>query len=78
MPYNFYEIMRFLAMVGFCIIGYNAFKKGINTYMVIWFASALLINPFFKLALGRTLWNMIDVVWVILLLVSFVNVKSKK
>lgn len=70
MPYSFYEISRFIGMIGFAIIGYEAFKKQNTLFIIIWFSSALLINPFFKLALGRTLWNIIDFIWIILLLIS--------
>lgn len=47
MPFYYYEIMRFLGMVGFGILGYKELEKDNQTFMVIWFASALLINPFF-------------------------------
>jgi len=77
MPYNYYEIMRFLGMVGFAILGYNELKKENSPFIIVWFASALLINPFFKLALGRSLWNIIDVIWVILLLLSMKYQKSE-
>jgi len=76
MPYNYYETTRFLGMVGFVIIGYNAYAKDNTIFMIIWFSSALLINPFFKLALGRGLWNIIDVIWVVLLLISLKKVKQ--
>ncbi len=33
-------------MMGFVIIGYNAYKKENNVFMIIWFSSALLIKPF--------------------------------
>lgn len=71
MPYSYYEISRFIGVVGFCILGYKAYLKKDNTNMVVWFASALLINPFIKLALGRAVWNVIDIIWVILLISSF-------
>ena len=70
MPYNYYEIMRLIGMVGFARLGYNELKRENSSFMIIWFASALLINPFFKLALGRDLWNVIDVIWVLLLFFS--------
>ena len=38
--------------------------------MVIYAALALLFQPFFKIALGRDLWNVVDVVVGIGLLVS--------
>ena len=71
MPYNYYEIMRFVGMIGFVLLGYRELEKENKTFMIIWFASAVLINPFFKLALGRTVWNVVDVIWVVLLIVSF-------
>jgi len=76
MPYSYYEIMRFLGMIGFGILGYKALEKESQIFMVIWFASALLINPFFKIVLGRTIWNIVDVIWVFLLIFSiFYNKK---
>lgn len=45
--------------------------------MIIYGALALLFQPFFKVALGRELWNMVDVVAAIGLLVS-IFVKSKE
>jgi len=77
MPYNYYEIMRFIGMIGFTLLGYNELKRENNSFMIIWFASALLINPFFKLALGRGLWNVIDIIWVLLLLLSIKYPKSE-
>ncbi len=79
MPYNYYEIMRFIGMIGFAILGYKELEKGSKTFMIIWFGSVLLINPFFKLALGRTVWNVVDVIWVILLVSSiFIGHKKSK
>lgn len=49
-----------------------------RTFMVIWFTSALLINPFFKLALGRFIWNIIDIIWVTLLIFSMFSDKKEK
>jgi len=39
-------------------------------FFYVWAASALLINPFFKIALGRNLWNIIDVAWAAILLAT--------
>lgn len=72
MPYKYYEITRFIGMVGFSILGYKAYLKKDNTLMVVWSASALLINPFIKLALGRAVWNVIDIIWIVIILLSFI------
>ena len=69
MPYGYYQLVRFLGMVGFAVLAYQNYQKN-QTWFVIWLASALLINPFIKVSLGRSLWNVVDVVWAILLVWS--------
>ena len=68
MPYGYYQFVRFIGMISF---GLLAFEKN-QTWFVIWISSAILINPFLKIALGRDIWNIIDVLWVILLVVSMI------
>jgi len=41
-----------------------------QTEMIIYIGLALLFQPFFKIALGRELWNIVDVIVGIGLLVS--------
>ena len=70
MPYGFYQFVRFAGMVGFAILGYQANQQGRQTELIIYVGLALLFQPFFKVALGRELWNIVDVVVAIGLLVS--------
>ena len=67
--YGYYQFVRFSGMVGFGVLAYDEYKKS-RTWAVIWLSSAILINPIIKIALGRELWNIIDVIWVILLIIS--------
>ncbi|WP_370449506.1 DUF6804 family protein [Apibacter sp. HY039] len=53
----------------------HANKK--NFWFYLWLCSALLINPFFKVALGRTIWNIVDVIWSLLLVGSIFLSKQK-
>jgi hypothetical protein len=71
MPYGFYQFVRFTAMVGFAYLGYSAKEQNKTNEMFIYISLALLFQPFFKIALGRSIWNIIDLVVVISLLVSF-------
>ena len=67
--YGYYQLVRFSGMVGFGILAYDNCKKS-KAWTVIWLSSAILINPIIKITLGRELWNIIDVIWVILLIIS--------
>lgn len=68
MPYGYYQLVRFVAMV---VFGINAFNYGVkenSSLMIMMGALALLFQPLFPITLGRTIWNIIDVVVAIFLL----------
>ena len=62
MPYGYYQFVRFSALIGFTILAYDANQQNKQTEMIIYGLLALLFQPFFKIALGRELWNIVDVV----------------
>lgn len=70
MPYGFYQFVRFAGLIGFAILAYKAHEQGRQTEMIIYGGLALLFQPFFKIALGREMWNVVDVVVGIGLLIS--------
>jgi len=78
MPYGFYELVRFLALIIFGFLAYDANQKKQNVLVVIYGVLALLFQPFFKIALGRDLWNIVDVLAAILLIGSlFLSVQNQ-
>jgi hypothetical protein len=77
MPYGYYELVRFIALISFGILAYNAGEKKNKTEMIIYVGLALLFQPFFKIALGRELWNIIDVIVGIGLIGSLIINKTK-
>ncbi len=70
MPYGFYQFVRFAGLIGFAVLAYQANQQGRQTEMIIYGGLALLFQPFSKIALGRQMWNIVDVVVGIGLLVS--------
>ncbi len=62
MPYGFYQFVRFTALIGFGILAFKANENDKQTKMIIYGALAMLFQPFFKITLGRDLWNIIDIV----------------
>ncbi len=71
MPYGYYTLIRFVSMCAFVYMAYEHFSKKQETLGFIFVALTLLFQPFFKLALGRVMWNVVDVVVAIGLIVLF-------
>lgn len=77
MPYGYYQLLRFLALLGFLILAFQESQKSNHIGMVIYIALALLFQPFLKLSLGRELWNLVDIIVGVGLLISAFK-KSEK
>ena len=81
MPYGYFQLVRFIGMTGFITLAYLDNGKEDKTIMIIWICSAILINPMFKIALGRAIWNIVDIIWSIVLLTTLIidyNTEKKK
>ena len=62
MPYGFYQVARFAAMAIFAYLAYCEYKNGHVDRMILFIVLAILFQPFAKIALGRVLWNIVDVI----------------
>ena len=77
MSYGYYQAVRFAGMLGFGLLAYYSYENNKKIEVIIYIALALLFQPFFKVALGRTTWNVVDVIVVAGLIISLF-VKPKK
>jgi len=77
MPYGFYQFMRFAGLVGFVILAYLANEEGKQNQMFIYGGLALLFQPFFKIALGRDMWNIVDIIVGIGLIISVIKAPAE-
>lgn len=79
MPYGFYQFVRFAAMIGFGILAFQSAESENKSFLIIYGALALLFQPFFKIALGRELWNIVDVIVAVGLIITlFLDKQQKK
>lgn len=78
MPYGFYELVRFVAAAAFVYLSYDYFKAKSNGLGFAFAALALLFQPFFKIALGRAIWNIVDVAVAVGLIYLIVKAFKKK
>ncbi len=76
MPYGFYILVRFSAAASFAYLSYDYFKSKSEGLGFLFAALALLFQPFIKIALGRTMWNIVDVI--VALILICLTVKSFK
>lgn len=71
MPYGYYQLLRFVATLSFVYLAYQAGASGAAPQWVwVYGALALLFQPVFKIALGREIWNVVDVIVAIGLLAT--------
>lgn len=57
-------------MAGFAYLAYSANEQGNKNELFIYIALAILFQPFVKIVLGRTLWNVVDLLVGVGLLLS--------
>ena len=75
-PYGYFQFVRFISLLGFSMLAYDAFKNYKYNMVIIYCSLAILFQPIFKIALGRQIWNVVDVIVGIGLLLSlFINIK---
>lgn len=77
-PYGYYQFVRFAAMVGFGYLAYKANEQGTKNETFIYLVLAILFQPFVKIALGRTIWNIVDVIVAIGLIASISTANKNK
>lgn len=73
MPYGYYMFVRFVSMAAFGVMAYRYYEQNKVVLAIVFGFLTLLFQPFIKIALGRTLWNVVDVIVAILLLVLLVS-----
>ena len=78
MPYGFYTLVRFVSAFAFAYLSYDYFKSKRDILGFVFSAFSLLFQPFFKIALGRTIWNIVDVIVAVGLLYLLISTFKKK
>lgn len=78
MPYGYYQLVRFLSLVGFSALAYKAKSSNKEIETAVFISLAILFQPIFKISLGRELWNIVDVIVGVGLLISVLKEYLKK
>lgn len=77
-PYGYYQFVRFAGMVVFALLAIKSIQEGKQTEVLAFIILAILFQPIIKIALGRTLWNIVDVLVGLWLLAGLRMTKQKE
>jgi len=72
MPYGYFQLVRFVAMIVFGLMAYRYYQNQKMVATWVFGSLALLFQPIYKIALGRVVWNVVDVIVAIFLIILFV------
>ena len=79
MPYGYYQFVRFLAMIGLAILAYKSYERQENVMTIVYGGLAILFQPLIKISLGSEIWNIVDVIVGLGLIVTiFIKPKTEK
>jgi hypothetical protein len=70
MPYGYYQFVRVAATCVFVLFTIQSYNLKSNAMILIYVILAILFQPFEKIALGREVWNVMDVIVGVGLLLS--------
>jgi hypothetical protein len=70
MPYGYYQFVRVAATLVFVLLAIQSYNPKLNAMVLFYVVLAILFQPFEKIALGREIWNVLDVIVGIGLLLS--------
>jgi hypothetical protein len=70
MPYGYYQFVRVAATCVFVLFAIQSYILKSNAMILIYVILAILFQPFEKIALGREVWNVMDVIVGVGLLLS--------
>lgn len=72
MPYGYFMLVRWAALIVFAGLAWEAFDKNAARMALLWAGLAVLFQPLIKISLGRALWNVVDVLVAVVLVVTVV------
>jgi hypothetical protein len=61
LPYGYYQLLRYLAVVGFAFLAYYEYYRKSTPMVILYVALAVLFQPLYKFSLGRDVWVVVDV-----------------
>lgn len=71
MPYGYFQLVRLFSTIAFGLMAFKFYKERREKLAYTFCTLVLLFQPFYKISLGRTVWNIIDIIVAIGLIILF-------
>lgn len=78
MPYGYYVLIRYGCAIVFGIMAYQYYLEKKENLALTWGALAVLFQPLIKIPLGRTMWNIVDIIVAIALFIIILRTHNNK
>ena len=78
MPYGYYQLVRIVSLIGFSLLAYYSYLKGNIPGLIIYIGLVLLFQPFLKIALGKVMWNFVDIIIGLGLILSLFSIRKSE
>lgn len=78
MPYGYYNFVRFVSTFVFAYYAFGYYKTDKAVLGFAFLALTILFQPFMKIALGRDMWNIVDVAVAIILIFLVYHERKNK
>jgi len=62
MPYGYYQFVRLAAFIGLGFLAFKSYKLDDNKMLILYVGLAILFQPFYKIALGKEIWIIVDLI----------------
>ena len=72
LPYGYYQLIRYIAVVGFAFLAWFAYERKNTVLVILFVALAVLFQPLVKVPVHRSGWVVIDVAVALGLVVSVI------
>ncbi len=74
MPYVYFQFVRFSSMIGFAVLAFICYKNKRYVELILYIGLIVLFQPIIKIALGRTIWNIVDIIIGTFLIISIFTI----
>ena len=78
MPYGYFMLVRFVMTVACGWMAYQYYQQQKTVATWVFSILAMLFQPMYKIALGRTMWNVVDVIVAIGLIFLFIVERNEQ